>query len=154
MGSTFNNFDGLSRNDRLRYDSPSFAGFRASASQASDDQWDAALRWGGEGNGLRVAAAAAYSSSNSATADHLIDGSASVLHLGSGLNLTVAAGANSNEGARKDAHSYYAKAGWLHEFFKIGKTAFSIDWSQNDDIAQNDDEATSIGAFVVQNLSD
>jgi len=48
------------RGDRIRYDSPTFAGFTASASWGFDDAWDVALRYANEFNGVRVAAAASY----------------------------------------------------------------------------------------------
>jgi hypothetical protein len=51
----------------VRYDSPTFAGFSASASWGEDDFWDIALRYAGEHHGFKVALATAYSdTSNSA----------------------------------------------------------------------------------------
>ncbi|MBI1384126.1 MAG: porin [Rhizobiales bacterium] len=49
-----------SRRNRVRYDSPTFAGFTLSASWGEDDEWDTALRYANEWNGLRVAAAISY----------------------------------------------------------------------------------------------
>ncbi len=49
-----------SRRNRVRYDSPTFAGFTVSTSWGEDDEADVALRYSNEFNGLRVAAAAAY----------------------------------------------------------------------------------------------
>lgn len=48
------------RINRIRYDSPTFAGFSVSASWGEDDDWDATLRYANEFNGIRVAAAASY----------------------------------------------------------------------------------------------
>lgn len=154
IGGVFTNFDGLGRRDRLRYDSPSFAGFKASASHTSNDLWDAALRWGGETEDFRMAAAAAYAANNTATTDGRLDGSASILHKGSGLNLTVAAGGDEHRAAGRDPFSIYVKAGWRSDIFSIGETAFAVDWTQSDDVAATNDEATSIGAFAVQNLKE
>jgi predicted porin len=51
----------------VRYDTPTFAGFSASASWGEDDFWDVAIRYAGEFSGFKLAAAAAYSdTSNSA----------------------------------------------------------------------------------------
>jgi len=49
-----------SRRNRVRYDSPTFMGFTASTSWGEDDEWDVALRYANEWNGLRVAAGIAY----------------------------------------------------------------------------------------------
>lgn len=46
--------------DGVRYDSPTFAGFSASASWGADDFWDVALRYAGEISGFKFAAVAAY----------------------------------------------------------------------------------------------
>ncbi|WP_295558838.1 porin [uncultured Hyphomicrobium sp.] len=48
----------------VRYDTPTFAGFSASATWGEDDFWDVALRYAGEFAGFKLAAAAAYSESD------------------------------------------------------------------------------------------
>ena len=45
----------------IRYDSPTIAGFSASASYGEDDFWDAAARYAGEFSGFKLAFAAGYS---------------------------------------------------------------------------------------------
>ena len=55
----------------VRYDLPTFAGFSVSASWGEDDFWDVAARYAGEWNGIKLAAATAYSE---ATDDCVIDG--------------------------------------------------------------------------------
>ncbi|WP_334151660.1 porin [Hyphomicrobium sp.] len=44
----------------VRYDTPTFAGFSASAAWGEDDIWDVALRYAGEVAGFKLAAVAAY----------------------------------------------------------------------------------------------
>ncbi len=44
----------------VRYDTPTFAGFSASASWGEDDMWDVALRYAGTMGDFKLAAAAAY----------------------------------------------------------------------------------------------
>jgi hypothetical protein len=44
----FNNFDGLNRRNRVRYDTPAFYGFHLAGSLVSDERYDAALYWGGK----------------------------------------------------------------------------------------------------------
>jgi hypothetical protein len=48
------------RRDAVRYDTPTFWGFTASGSWGENDIWDAALRYGGEHYGFRVAAGVGY----------------------------------------------------------------------------------------------
>jgi hypothetical protein len=85
IGGVYSNFDGLGRDDRLRYDTPDFYGFAVSGSVISGDAADVALRYSAKLGDFKLAAAAAYSdpAGNSNSVDDIIDGSISVLH-GSG----------------------------------------------------------------------
>ncbi len=53
-------YGGLVRDDRIRYDSPVFDGFQASASLVDGGAFDAALRYAGQFRGNQFAAAAAF----------------------------------------------------------------------------------------------
>ncbi len=149
IGDAFSNFDGLSRDDRLRYDTPNFGGFALSASAVESDEWDAALRFSGEIGGVRTAAAVAYADSNTF---EQINGSVSVL-LSSGLNFTAAAGTQDLDAAgRGDPFFYYVKVGQRLDIFDIGQTRLAVDFTQADDVEADGEEFTSYGAFLVQNL--
>ena len=154
IGNVFTNMDGLGRDDRLRYDSPNFKGFAASASVVSGNAADLALRYSAEFGETKVAAAAAYSdpAGNSDTIDSTVDGSVSFLH-SSGFNGTLAIGSQDKKiSGRDDGSLFYAKLGYRHGFFSIGETALALDYTLNEDIAQNGDEADSIGLLAVQNI--
>lgn len=154
IGSVYSQLDGLSREDRVRYDTPRFGGFQLSASAIADDRWDGALRFGGDFGSVKAAAALGYANPSTASADQRINGSASFLHV-SGFNLTIAGGEDDPETAgRSDPKFFYAKLGYIAHIFSIGSTAFAFDYSQTDDIAQNGDEFTTAGAFAVQSLDD
>jgi predicted porin len=149
----FSNLDGLGRKDRVRYDTPSFFGFTASASAIEDQQYDAALRWGAEMQGFRTTAAVGYSEPEDS--DYRINGSASAIHLDTGLNLTFAAGMdNPEESGRDDSTFWYIKGGWLTDIFDFGKTAFVVDYTESYDVSADGDDGQSFGVFAVQNLWD
>lgn len=149
IGDAFSNLDGLSRDDRLRYDTPNFGGFVASASAVESDEWDTALRFAGEIGGVRTAAAVAYANSNTF---EQINGSASVL-FSSGLNFTAAAGTRDPDAAgRDDPFFYYLKVGQRLDIFDIGETRLAVDFTQADDVEADGEEFTSYGAFLVQVL--
>ncbi|MFM1815316.1 MAG: hypothetical protein RLZ98_2011 [Pseudomonadota bacterium] len=57
---------GFTRQNIVRYDSPTFAGFKFSANWGEDDYWAVALRYAGEFGGFRVAAGASYGWTNDA----------------------------------------------------------------------------------------
>ena len=106
------NIDG-DRNTVVKYVSPAWAGFTASAAWGEDDFWDVALRYAGEFNGIRIAAGIGYKQQNdnpgktgsdgdqcadlaaatpqvSAVDCHVINGSASIMHVPTGLFLNGA----------------------------------------------------------------
>ena len=154
IGDVFNNFDGLSRDDRLRYDTPNFYGFFASGSVVSGDAADVALFYSAKLGDFKLAAAAAYSdpAGTSNSVDDSIDGSISVLH-SSGFNLTFAGGTRDyKDSGRDDGTFYYGKLGYQRKFFSIGTTAMSVDYGRNDDVEQDGDEANTVGFQFVQNI--
>jgi hypothetical protein len=59
VGSVFNNFGGLGRDDRIRYDTPVWEGFQFSTSYVDGGSYDAALRMGRSFGEFRVIAAVA-----------------------------------------------------------------------------------------------
>ena len=151
IGDVFSNYDGLSRRDRIRYDSPTFAGFFASGSYMNGQTWDVALRSAHEWQGFgKLAAAIGYvPGDNQRDPYKQFDGSISFLH-NSGLNLTFSHGMRDFDGGgRDDAKNYYVKLG-----YQIGKWALSVDYTYSENVAQDDDEAKSVGASAVWNVWD
>ena len=57
----FNSFDGLSRRQRIRYDTPTIAGFKLGASFIDQQSWDVAGHFGGQLGGVKIAAGIAFS---------------------------------------------------------------------------------------------
>jgi len=153
VGNVFNNMDGLSRKDRLRYDTPSLYGFVLSASAVEEKAEDIALWYNKAFPGFKLSAAAAYANIDNATVDDQLNGSVSVL-LDSGFNATFAAGSqNMRASGRDGATFYYAKLGYNWKHFDIGPTAVSFDYGTHNNVAQNDDEADTFGLQFVQELT-
>ncbi|KAJ54581.1 hypothetical protein ACMU_17905 [Actibacterium mucosum KCTC 23349] len=154
VGDVFSNFDGLGRNDRLRYESPSFGGFTFGASIASDDAFDIAANWAGEFDGFEVAAAASYVDPGDASGvDEQYSASASIL-LDNGLNFTVAGGEQELAAGGPNPTFGYVKAGYQADIFSVGKTAFSVDYYEGDDVGFAGTESTSYGIAAVQKFDD
>jgi predicted porin/uncharacterized membrane-anchored protein YhcB (DUF1043 family) len=145
----FNAFDGLNRRNRLRYDTPKFGGFHVATSAVSDDRYDASLWWGGRGHGFKAGAAAAVADPNQEDADLQYNGSASILHEDSGLNLSLSFGLLEREN-QDDQQNYFAKVGWLRRLFSVGDTAFSVDYTRSLNLPTEDDDGYSIAAAAVQ----
>lgn len=154
VGAVFNNFDGLGRRDRLRYDTPKFAGFQITASHANSDARDVALRYGGSLGGVKVKAAIAWSDAN---LTEVVNGSASVL-LPFGLSFTVgAAQADINQQtaqlAMRDSPRWrYAKIGYKFKALELGETRLFADYSTTEGLRAAQEKGTTIGFGVVQIL--
>jgi predicted porin len=149
VGDVFSNYDGLSRRDRIRYDTPTFYGFFASGSYMNGQTYDLALRSAHEWpNFGKLAAAIAYvPGDNQRDPYKQFDGSISFLH-NSGINLTFSHGMRDfDTGGRDDAHNYYGKLG-----YKFGKWALSVDYTYSENVAQDNDEATAISAGAVWDI--
>jgi len=154
IGDVFDNMDGNSRRDRLRYDTPEVYGFILSASAIESDRSDIALSYGGDFPGARVEAVLAWAYEGTSNRSSVTVASASVL-LDFGLSVTVAAGQREeNRSGVEDASYYYGKIGYQRQFFPIGITAFSVDFGAFDDVGADEDDATVFGWQFVQKLAD
>jgi predicted porin len=155
IDEVFTQVDGLSRRDRLRYDSPKFAGFTASGSWVERDAWDLALRYDNTFDAFRVMAGIAYSNPGDIGDDfeNYINGSFSVL-LNMGISLTFAAGQKEyDEIDADDPFFLYGKLGYQTKALTVlGKTAFSIDYNATDDNDEEGDEAEMFGIQAVQKI--
>lgn len=154
VSDAFKDFDGLSRKSRLRYDTPNFHGFGLSGSVISDRRWDTALRWGGDGYGVKAAAAAAVAYLHEDDSDYQYSGSFSVLHEETGLNFTFSTGTKDADNRDDDPYNMWGKIGWLTSLNSFGKTAFGIDYGHSENIAADDYEGDTFGVAVVQNFDD
>lgn len=155
-GTKFTNMDGLSRNDRVRYDTPTFAGFQVSGSALSNGAADVALRYGGKFGGVAVKAAASYvnQGASSATVDAQWVMSAAAEHE-SGINVRGQYGKRDMTVAtRDDATTWAVGLGYDASLTSMGTTSFAVGYGQDEGIAANDEEATQLEFGVVQHIKD
>jgi predicted porin len=149
ISDAFKDLDGLSRKTRVRYDTPTFYGFSLAGSLITDQRWDASLWWGGQGYGFKAAGAAAIANPNQDNTNYQYDGSFSMLHEASGLNLTLSAGLLDRDG-QNSGTNLWGKLGWLTKFFSVGETAFSVDYDRSTNFPTNRDQGYSVGGAVVE----
>jgi len=147
----FNNWDGLNRQSRLRYDSPRFYGASLSGSIMSNNRYDAALRWGGRGNGFKSVAYAAIADPKVSGEGMNYDGSISFLHEDTGLNLTFSAGKRERDN-QSDPYNLYGKLGWRTSYFSIGETRFGVDYTRSMYLPTFSDEGHSYAVAAVQQV--
>ncbi len=149
IGTAFSNFDGFSRRDRIRYDTPKFGPVYFSASYMNGQTWDVAGRLAYQWEGFGKLAAAAHFTAADTQRDPFTQysGSVSFLH-DSGINLTFSGGGRDDvTGKDEDPWNVYGKLG-----YKFGKWAFSADYTYSENVAADDDEAQSVGVAAVWNV--
>lgn len=153
IGQAFSNLDGLSRNDRIRYDTPSFSGFKGSVSALEGGAIDAALRFTGEVADTKIAAAVAWADGTSLDSPNAsqYNGSISVM-TPLGISVTGAAGTRDLDTTTgDDPVFYYGKLGYTFDAVSFGSTSIAVDYQAVDDLNQTGDEAQTYGVFAVQN---
>lgn len=157
VGDVFNDFDGLSRTDRVRYDTPSYAGFSLAGSGSSGDAWDGALFYNRKFGETKVVAAFGAASPGDLLGDDIdkqYNGSASIL-LPKGLNATVSGGVRDmKDSNRDDPTTWYAKIGYKTSFYSAATTAFSIDYGQTENLAQDNDKGKTWAVAAVHDIAD
>jgi predicted porin len=144
--------DGLSRDDRIRYDSPSLAGFVASTSWIDADTWDLALRYEntfGEGWGFQ-AGLGYWDASARSTGFTGWGGSAAVL-APFGTNLAAAYSTQDFDvTGRDDTEFWYVKLGQNFTVFDFGETSVSVDYSETADQDVNHSDGSYWSLALVQ----
>lgn len=144
-GVEYDNLDGFSRKERVRYDSPSIAGFVVSASWQDNEDFDVALRYGASFGDFTVAAGVAYFESDDDNFD-AVSGSVALIHNPTGLNASFAAG--EQDGA-DNVEYWFVQAGIKRKYFALGDTKFSVDYHVQE---VNGVESEKIGAQLVQDI--
>jgi hypothetical protein len=164
------------RRNHVLYETPTLAGFTVQAAAAEDNFWDVALRYAGEFGGFRLAfgigyredsefgtaAFAAVPGGISCTGPcnekvQALLGSASILHVPSGLFLTGAAGKREFDVQNIDDASFWYLAGGISQnWFGIGKTVLFGEYSEHKDFLNQafptvtSSDVTHWGVGVVQ----
>ncbi len=143
-GKVFSNFDGLSRNDRVRYDSPSFGPLGIAVS-AGQDKSELGVRYSLKmGGGSKLGAAVGYVRDDAKNFNQ-VGLSASYLTAG-GFNVTGHYGEQARDGA-VDPSGTYIKVGQ-----KMGRHKLSLSHHRVEDLAATGDEAKRTNLAWVYDL--
>lgn len=136
-----------SREQLVKWDSPSIGGFVVSASwtpESVDDTFDVALRYAGEFSGFKAAAGIGYKTEGDGAVTTL-SGSASLMHVASGVFVSAAAGDLEIDSWGLDVWGYHGQAGVERNWFGYGRTTLFAEWMQVEEV-----ELDVYGAGIVQ----
>ena len=144
-GQAFNNFDGLSRNDRIRYDTPKFGPIGVAVS-AGTDKGEIAVRYSQKlGGGAKVGAAVGYVTDDAADFQQL--GLSASYLTASGFNITGAYGERDLDDSALDPTAAYIKVGQ-----KFGAHNVSLSYTLTDDQAAANVEAERVNLAYVYHI--
>jgi len=154
-GGQFSDYFGT-RDDRLRYDTPSFGGFKAAVAVATEIQ-DVSLTYGATYGDVTVAAAATY-----AKLDQDAIATDAKARYGAGLALTHTSGLGASfvYGTEKkgsnttiEGSQYAVELGYkTSALSNLGKTGFAVVYVKSDEAATNNADATNWGFHARQSM--
>jgi hypothetical protein len=156
VGDIYNGYDGLSRTDRIRYDTPGFAGFSLAGSYSSGDAFDGSVWYSRKYGGTKIAAGLGIANPGDimSDADLLYTGSASIL-FPIGISATFSGGLMDKEAENLDnATFWWTKLGYRSKFYDAATTAFSIDYGEAENISINDEKGRTWALAAVHDISD
>lgn len=143
VGNLFFNSDGFGRDDRIRYDSPSFMGLTASTSYSDGDRWDAALRYKKKYEFGTLEAATSYFDARTTGTPGSVAGfsgmAASAAYkapFGTSIQGTYSE-MDFEQNGRDTANFWYAALGHDAKFTEIGETSLIVAYAHTQDQAVN-----------------
>ncbi|HBX26024.1 MAG TPA: hypothetical protein DEF72_01195 [Gammaproteobacteria bacterium] len=174
VARVFGNMDATSRQNRIRYDTPSIYGFQFRAGVIDQSGYEFALWYKGKVAGMKIKGAVNYSHNKSGvfpgevsagttgtdTEISLVNGSLSV-HTPWGIGVSGAAGTNdrdqviggtavANDG--KDPFFWWAAVWYRAKFFELGETRFKYGFQTSVDNQNEGDIGQAHGFTIVQQI--
>lgn len=155
VSDVFDDLDGP-RRFRARYDTPVWNGFRVSGAygqeilRSGNDflYRDIALTYAANTETFAFEAATSYEWIDNVEERSLL--SASLLHTETGLNATLASGANQIGEGRY----LYTKLGLKRDLFRAGTTAVAFEYYDGDDFGFTDSQSDAVGLGLTQNIKE
>jgi len=153
LGAAGTSYDG-GRDDRVRYDTPNFSGFSASASLIDGGTWDAALNFAGVFSSVQVAAVGGYrhQAEESTTIKAIYGGSIAAKH-DSGLNASFGWTTEDSKSTQSfNGEHWHVAVGYEANLTDLGLTSFTVIYGENEDTRAQGDESDAMEIGVNQVL--
>lgn len=148
-GAAQDELDGT-RNDRIRYDTPSFAGFKGAVSHTNDDQTNWSIRYAGSFSGVKVKAGIGQNLNEGNAQRTITSGGVGIL-LPMGLSFQIAGGERDlDTTGRNDPTTVFYRVGYRFKGSELGETRLAVSYSEGEDFAADGDKLETISAGIVQ----
>jgi len=154
-GDQFTSYFG-GKSDRIRYDTPSMAGFVASASIAGGNFWDVGLTYGASYGDVQVSASAQLRHTGAVTGSENAGASIALKHA-SGLSASFHAGQEYGVGSEAatavEGESWGVEAGYTTSAMSnLGATSFNIVYTEADETTLDLYEAETVSFHLKQSM--
>jgi len=143
------------REDRVRYDTPSFGGLKAAVSYQGTGEGSVGLNYGGKFGGVQVKAAAMYRGRAAAATgqDATYGGSLAVKH-DSGIAGQVGYSAeDAASGNAVEGQAWHVGLGYASNMNNLGTTSFDVTFAQSDESTADNDQGETWAVSVNQKVS-
>jgi hypothetical protein len=175
VGRFFNSFDGTSRQNRIRYDTPTFFGFMASASLIDKHNVDASLNYEGKIAGTQIAGAVGYchtkgtesSGSSACFANSYTAGTVSGIDQVNGsisVKLPIGLGATFSGGAQRQSRTAAGAATkenpynlnpvifYTTKMTELGSTTFDFSYEYSENVTNKGDKGNAFQVDALQRI--
>lgn len=152
IGEVMDSFDN-DNDDRIRYDTPNFAGFSLSVAAATGEFYDVAAYYERKFGDFSIGASIGYADfgDQKTLSTTQFSGSFSVMH-SSGVSFTFSAGSQDIEDADYSPQAYYGKVAYQSKLIDLGPTTFGVDYKYAEEVTKKDYEYNSFGIGMTQEL--
>jgi hypothetical protein len=166
LGRWFSSFDGASRRQRIRYDTPTIAGFKIGASAIDAQSWDVATHYKGSFGGVKIAAGAAFTHfagnlGRTATSEDFnqLNGSISVL-TPFGLGATMSGGkqwidyySGVPDTVKRTPYNIQPAIFYTGKWTELGPTGIEYAYQFSNEISAKNDEGQGHSVMLTQVLA-
>ena len=143
------------RQDVIKYQTPSFAGFSGGASFHANQSSGYAVTWGGKMGGFDIGASYGYTLQGG-SGSNLDDAHGASIAIGhdSGLNLRVSGGVANKTASNVDHQwNFSVGGGYKADLISTGKTNFAFDWGRYENITTDADKMDMFAIGVEQDTA-
>jgi hypothetical protein len=138
--------------NRIRYDSPRWAGLQLSGTVGQNDFRDVTLRFSGDAAGFVWSSGTSYQNRPKGPfGDWRWSIAGGVLHEPSGFNFTAGGAVSAGEDGDTTS-GFTARLGWRYPLFELGETKFAVGYSNSWDVVEPGSEERSSGVFAFQSI--
>lgn len=146
-----NGMDGLSKDNRIRYDTPEYCGWSMGASHITQDSGDVGINFNGEVNSTKIQSSAVLLRK---AGDFSQTSGSTAFLFKNGVSVSFAGGRRFNlKESHRNPFMVHGKLGFTFNMTCFGDTHIAADYGRGHHFIQKEDRAWAMGLFFVQDIN-